>query len=393
VFVERYLEPPPELVGHPRAPEWAEERRRAVMAWPDGKETVASAAAKFIEEAKELSVATIGPWLNLGLPCEEREWLRRVLSGESEASGRSSLANAYFADQTLGNEALDSYFSEYRRQKAANCVELDFCRRAAAAIVPGGIETRANALASLGDVEGVFLLVVDALGAEWIPAIVSFANERHLRITAHRCVKVNCPTSTEFNPVKDEAGAAMSGFEKIDDFDQKIVHANGLLAPEGIYRELTYIRDVVMSKVADLLNSFERVILTADHGASRLAVLVHESGADTTLKPGEGGIPTELAIEDWRYARKPPELSVGDPRLAITTSGEWAVIRGYNRFSRQGGAGFEVHGGATLEEMLVPFVTFERGFIQNYNKPSKTSRPRIALVTGGQIEENEGFDI
>lgn len=393
LFVERYLEPPPELVGSSCAVEWAEERRRAVIAWPDGKETVASAVAKFIDAAKDLPAATIGPWLNLGLPCEEREWLRRVLSGEGEASGKSSLANAYFADQTLGNEALDGYFSEYRRQKAANCVEMNFCRMAATATVPGGIETRANALASLGNDKGVFLLVVDALGAEWIPAIVTFANVRHLRITEHRCVRANCPTSTGFNPVKDEAGSAVAGFEKMDDFDQTIIHANGLHVCDGIYKELTYIRDVVMSKVADLLNTFEKVILTADHGASRLAVLAHESGTDTTLKPGEGGIPTGLAVEDWRYARKPPELAIGDARLAITTSGEWAVIRGYNRFSRQGGTGFEVHGGATLEEMLVPFVTFERGFIQNYDKPMLKSTSKTSSIPGDQIEENEGFDI
>ena len=388
-FLENYLKPPSELVGDSRASEWADERKRAVQAWADGRSSASAAVENFVDATQSLPAETVKPWLNLGLPCEEREWLRRAMSGEETAKNESRLLRTYLADQALGDAGLDGYFAEYRRQKAANLVEGSFCTAAATTVVPTGIVSRANAFSEIQQRENAFVLVVDALGAEWIPAVLEFANTRHLKVADCRCVRAILPTTTDFNPVEAEAGSHEAGFLKIDDFDQTIIHAKGLSGSEGFYKELTYVRDVVMQKVDDGLKTHECVVLTADHGASRLAVLAHEARMDETLVPGKDGIPDGLDVEDWRYARKEPELVVRDARLAVTTDGEWAVVRGYNRFSRQGGTGFEVHGGATPEELLVPFIVFERGvFTQNYKKPSSA-----APSGNGQIEEIEGFDI
>ena len=49
------------------------------------------------------------------------------------------------------------------------------------------------------------------------------------------------------------------------------------------------------------------------------------------------------------------------PELEETLDGQHWVVRGYDRLPKRGGGqSFELHGGATLEERLVPLVIFSK---------------------------------
>jgi hypothetical protein len=65
-------------------------------------------------------------------------------------------------------------------------------------------------------------------------------------------------------------------------------------------------------------------------------------------------------VTDWRYRKRATQG--GCPLgLEETLDGEHWVMRGYDRLPKQGGGlRFELHGGATLEERLVPVVIFSK---------------------------------
>jgi hypothetical protein len=66
--------------------------------------------------------------------------------------------------------------------------------------------------------------------------------------------------------------------------------------------------------------------------------------------------------------------------------GEHWVVRGYNRLPKKGGGqGFELHGGATLEERLVPVVIFSKA--GDFVPRAKVAEKRA------QIVEKDDFDL
>ena len=90
-------------------------------------------------------------------------------------------------------------------------------------------------------------------------------------------------------------------------------------------------------------------------------------------------------VADWRYRERAAQGGY-PPELEETLDGRHWVMRGYDRLPKRGGGqGFELHGGATLEERLVPVVIF-----------SRTGQFVPKTKTGGkqaQIVEKDDFDL
>jgi hypothetical protein len=114
-----------------------------------------------------------------------------------------------------------------------------------------------------------------------------------------------------------------------------------------------------MNRIADGLTRFARIAITADHGASRLAVIAHNENKGVTL-------PWDGLPDDWRYSLaqqgspRPPEL---EQEYFPETKKTYWIVRGYNRLPKMGGKLYELHGGATLEERLVPIIVFTRNAV------------------------------
>ena len=66
------------------------------------------------------------------------------------------------------------------------------------------------------------------------------------------------------------------------------------------------------------------------------------------------------------------------------------ICADYSRFIQRGGTGNEIHGGATLEEWLVPVISIERNEKILYAKKTKAT-PTSNKKRG--ISENKNFDI
>ena len=390
-FTAIYLHPSEDDLMAPNASVLAKERENAVREVGAGMKIAVEAAQEaFLRDAADMADELIAPWMGLDLACEDREWIRRHLSGSLVAVERCRWLRAYLSEIGMGNAAVDGYFRMYRELKASNRIDLGFCETATTAEFPGSeLDDRDAVVKSAAADESVFLLVVDGLGAEWLPFLATLANEHNIQITTAKCVKVLLPTSTEFNPTLEVWGDG-SRYRKFDDLD-KVYHKQGLSPVEGLSMEFAEAEDV-LKQVRQLLSDWERVVVTADHGASRLAALAYEQGLTTTLKPGKDGVPSGIEPEKWRFAKIPNGSVVGCEVLESSLSGEWACVKGYARFSISGGATFELHGGATLEERLVPWIVFERGF----STPFRREEAKLMAAPSsddGQIVVDPNFDI
>ena len=363
-LLEAYVNVRSDLLSGEKAEAFAAERAVAIRQAGVQCAEIQSAVAAFVEATKARSAAVMRPWLHVGLAVEETEWMRRALSGENAEDRRtaqreSELLSAYCGARTDSAwTELDDYFARYRRCKCADEVTETFCEEARTRKVPANVPSRAVRLGAFREREDVAVLVVDALGAEYLPFLLARAARRRLCVEgAAEYVHVNLPTSTPFNDVSKEWGEA-SRYEKFDGFDAAL-HEPSATVAEGLARELRVVDREVLSRVEGLLAKSARVIVTADHGATRLAVVARERGLSRDLPLDASA----AVVEDWRYAQKTAGGvgSSDDLEEPLTGGGRYLVVRGYNRLSKKGAPGFEMHGGATLEERIVPFVVFMRG--------------------------------
>ena len=152
--------------------------------------------------------------------------------------------------------------------------------------------------------------------------------------------------------------------------------------PENILGELEILA-ALKEKILRALNSFRKIILCSDHGTSRLAVLVRQTKFDNAF-PADG----RQVYKSGRFA----DATENDEKL-FPTAPEYdgkIIFADYSCFIQKGTPGNEVHGGATLEETLVPVITIER-----HEKISKRvileSSPAKEITRG--IAKNKKFDI
>ena len=112
-----------------------------------------------------------------------------------------------------------------------------------------------------------------------------------------------------------------------------------------LYSELKVIERAIDFAATELaMHHCKSVVIASDHGASRLAVIHKQEEKYETDTKGEhsGRCCKEFADADLPYA--------------IRENG-YLVLADYGRFKKSRAANVEVHGGASLEEVLVPVIT------------------------------------
>lgn len=369
-----------------RAAVYSSERKIAIEE-ADAKKSEVS-IRQFIEHCKCESTSRVAPWLNCGTDAEGAELLCRCTMDGIVSNDVKSVypeAAAYLSMETVFGEAdLEDYFREYRQLKMTNRLTQEFCEQAKKVLIPPSVQSRDVILQQYSSDNECALLVVDAMGAEWLPMIVTKARELNFCVELVQVVKAQLPTMTEFNQLF--WAATERRLPDIKRFDNIAHHGEEAHEPrrpeENLFALLDLIGSKVLPRVAEGLARFERVLVTADHGSSRLAALAWQSEPKfaRTLECIDGGV-----IADWRYRERAQEGEC-PPEMEETLDGNYWVVRGYNRLPKKGGGqGFEFHGGATLEERLVPIVVFSRTgqFIPKAKSDSKRS----------QIIENDDFDL
>ena len=349
------------------------ERREAILQL--GAERAEVDIRQFIASRSEVPTSQIAPWLNCGTKAERAELLRRCAKDGIVSKVVKDVYREVAA--YMGDGSDSAYFRQYRELKLSNRVTAEFCEMVRH-VEDRGATSRESLLQQYASDQGCALLVVDAMGAEWLPMLVSVAQERDLGVESAVIGAGRLPTATSFNVPAWQADRRLPDIKRFDNIAHNGAERHEAHSPEeNLVEQLEVVAGDILPKVADALTRYERVVLTADHGSSRLAVLAWEQNLSGTLAAPRGA-----EILDWRYCRKghapcPPELEE-------TLDGNFWVVRGYERLPKGGGGGFERHGGGALEERLVPVVVFSR-------------RGRVAAQqpVGRTVEftENEDFDL
>jgi hypothetical protein len=342
---------------------------------------------EFIGQTKDIDSAS--EFLNCGTAEERIEIVRRVsrldlAAGLPEPFKRLYPALADYLSSEFDYETndLNTYFKEYRKLKITSTITKSFAKKAFGYVLPASFPSRESVLLELGT-DDTALLVVDGMGAEYFPLLLALAKRRNMNVESFVVASAKLPTSTEFNHIKWNAERTLDEIRDVDNIAHNGAAKYEHCPPErNITAMLCVFETEVFNRIADGLLRFFRVVVTADHGASRLAVLAHNEGLGATL-------PWDGQPLDWRYSfapenvTRPPEF---EQQYHPDSGKTYWIVRGYNRLPKSGGKLNELHGGALPEERLVPVVVFTRAI--SAVQPKQTDKK-----TTEQIIDKMGFDI
>ena len=275
----------------------------------------------------------------------------------------------YLTDFDFGDAEITNYFRQYKKIKLCNVDDENFknrVRELALSRPYNKFETRQKILDEATPTAKLYWL--DALGVEFLGYIKARAMQAEIFATI-KIARAELPTLTCQNKsfYDDWRGDKFGKNQQLDELKH---------SPEK-YSAPTYIDDelkIIDNVIAEIKNSLtnqhaEKIILTSDHGASRLAVMF---GRENKFKMNSAGEHSGRCCPINALDEKPD--------CASEENGYW-VLANYDRFAGGRLSSVEVHGGATLEEILVPVIEFT---LQGENVEEKTSEP--------QEKSDEAFD-
>ena len=251
----------------------------------------------------------------------------------------------------LANE-LTEYFAEYKNQKVQNTVSPEFMSLVlnyASNHKYARLQTRDSAVNAVKEKRSAYLYWIDALGVEYLSYITALAKRKGLSMHVE-IARADLPTITSKNKqfFENWTGGRKYKEERLDDIkhsDKGGYYFTECEYPIHLASELQVISDAVETAATELaLHNCKSFIIASDHGASRLAVIKKQEEKYETDTKGEHsgrccksfeGCTLEHYIEEDGYI----------------------VLSDYGRFKGSRAANVEVHGGATLEEVVVPIIT------------------------------------
>ena len=396
-FIRRYIEVPRAILMKPltETQPMARERANVIKGFGVTQPLVSYAQRDFFVSVRDVPIRQLVQWLGFQTKDEDVEWLRRTMSGEFNAFEQSELLCDYSEafPQTIPKEIRD-YLDAYRVAKRTNKISEDFIAHAcdnSALEVLNNQKTRSAQLAEWRDDSSSLLLIIDALGAEYLPFLCRRLKVAGFSVMRSEIARCNLPTDTARNNLNEEEWSSKDRCRKINDLDEALHNTPspdvGSIA-RAIVDNLYLIEERVIKNVREVLDKgFSRVIVTSDHGATRLATLAWQTHQELVHTVStEEMVAAGLNSASWRMANCNKDAK--DSNLwSFSSDRVFASIRGYNRFSQPGSIGFESHGGATLEERAVPILVVTQG--TSADEVSVEHRPTHVK----QIEEDSDFDI
>lgn len=244
------------------------------------------------------------------------------------------------------------------------------------------IDPRKTILLSLNiDKERDIIVFYDALGIEFINYILCLSEDKQIYSKAY-IGRASLPTETKYN--KDFLDFA-NNYTKYSDID-KIVHEESqdsmdtkTKKPYYIIKQLDSIKKSINQIKKNYLSSgkYKNVYIVADHGATRIPKIFDNKKTYEGEFIGESG---------GRYTKYEESLKDIKAICRVEQDGiEYAVLSNYDRFKGGRLIGNEVHGGATLEETLVPIIKLSLS--------KDDAKIKLTTERTVKIRNNKKFDI
>jgi len=256
----------------------------------------------------------------------------------------------YLQTYQFRNELLNQYFQDYKYQKVINKIFPEFLKiveEQAKKREYNRLPSRSEKLESLNK-NGARLYFVDALGVEYLSFIMAKCRTMHLMADISVC-RCELPSITsqnkEFLEAFENIAPDIKRLDGIKHHGEESFDYRTTKLPVHLIRELEIITDVLKDIHNRIVNhSIERAYIISDHGASRLAV-IHESECQW-----------EMASKGEHSGRCCP-VSEADVRSEYAArENDFWILANYDRFKGGRKMGVEVHGGASLEEVVIPII-------------------------------------
>ena len=330
------------------------------------------------------------------------EFLREGASIEGmveSLTGRYSLLEEYLTGKLPNNFALSNYFAEYRQYKLVNRIPMAALPSTNLDVYP----SRYSLLSQYQDKNSVAFWV-DGMGIEWLPLLLKLLEKYRSNATIdYQIAAAQLPTSTEYNDQWDDFTYPYEKWDRLDN-----------LAHKGSPDDKDYYSCIVnqlniISEVANhanlLLDEHDFVVITADHGSSRIAALSFHN------TPGIPA-PRKSVVKNYgRFCELHDTVNVTDnlpcTRIVKNNDVQFMVMTTHDHYAVSGNpAGGnsddnaivgEIHGGMTPEEYLVPFVVLKRRIMAkplDYNVTSnlfyrEKGNVKIELCFSGEVSSLE----
>jgi len=188
---------------------------------------------------------------------------------------------------------------------------------------------------------------IDGLGAEWFPLIIHLINKycnRKKSIKKKLITQVNLPSITKCNRYEGK---------RIEDLDRYVHSQNPYRHPDDLINEIEIIKNILKKIVVD--SSYEKICIVSDHGFSFLCTKNFNNIKRLNISNSEHEgryrwVENENYSDDLYYMLWKVDEGPCQGRTAIVALKHVSLGDTPRR---------EVHGGATPEEVLVPYILIE----------------------------------
>ena len=253
--------------------------------------------------------------------------------------------------EAIATSGFKTYFQEYKKQKVENIFD--------SRIDDGIRKEELLAVSSRNMVlkdtmrPGDFTLWVDGMGLEWVDLLTFFVGKKNPQIkSTFSTAAALLPTITSANRVWDTWPA--DSYRKDDHLDSKshIKDKSDGVDPSALLDLQFQIIENLASDIVELVLEKGRIVVTADHGMSRLAA-IHFHKCNPTSIPPDGE-----SCQSCRYCSVPVGYTYATDKFYKLN--QTLVMVTHDHFGVPGYIPGETHGGMTPEEYLVPVMTFSR---------------------------------
>lgn len=382
-----------------RSSKWIDERMLAVYAF-----SFASFDDAYFALLDKLPLAETKLKLLTYQTHEEKTYAIKVISsllrGGAEPDAIAALIedsypslSAYMKDATGCDKDVDEYMAWYRKNKLIN----RFSGEYPLDIVFDHFDARYKLMHKRQHKDCVSFWI-DGFGIEYAPL---FIHELKGRGIVPESVKIGTsllPSETEYNHQWDEHDPMTIKWDRLDTLSHR-----GMPDDKSYYscvvHQISVFADAA-KKVEELLENHEYVVVTGDHGSSRLAALAFHDGSVVSITP-----PSKSTVRSFgRFCELDQStadmIALPETTKAVSNGKTFLVMNNYQHFSVSGNAAGgntdehdvvgEVHGGNTVEERLVTVIILKR----KQPLPPVTCTPKIKYVTkkNGHVETTFTFN-
>lgn len=298
----------------------------------------------------------------------------------------------YLRDKTGCDADVDEYMSWYRKNKIINRYPGEY----GASISFEHFDTRTMLMHKMANSNCAYFWI-DGFGTEYAPLFLYELKAREIVPDSIKIGTAILPTETNFNHKWDEHDPNTEKWDRLD-----LISHKGVLDDKSYYscivRQLSVFAEAA-KKVEKLLEDHEYVVITGDHGSSRLAALAfHDQSVVKVSAPKKA-----IVHSFGRFCELDPQsdnVIAIDGTQKVTVAGKnYLVMDGYHSFSVSGNVAGgntderdvvgETHGGNTVEERLVAVIIIKR----KYPLPPVVCTPKSKQVMkkNGHIETDFSF--